>query len=111
MPTSKLVSDSFVENMTWGEGCPPITLTLKKGTRSSSRTYDYPCRKNLIHPWGITHNPCAEGCRGVVIFKDKICRPFNYIDLNGYLKILIRCVLELMGVGGGACCTLIIFDY
>jgi hypothetical protein len=49
---------------------------------------------NLICPQGITYNPCTEGSEGVIILKDLISRTFNYAEQNGYLKILIGCVLE-----------------
>jgi hypothetical protein len=48
--------------------------------------------KNLIYPQGITYNPCPERCGGFVILKHLISRASNYIEQNGYLKILIGCV-------------------
>ena len=56
-----------------GGGIPPITLTLKKGTRTSDfqsneylrSLYDHSFHKNLIFPRSISNNPCAEGCGGV----------------------------------------------
>ena len=34
------------------------------------------------------------------VVKDIISRPFNYTEQNGYLKILIKCVLGIDGRGG-----------
>jgi hypothetical protein len=50
--------------------------------------------QNLICPQGITYNPRPEGCGGggVVTLKDLVSRTFNYVEQNGYLKILIGCV-------------------
>ena len=62
-------------------------------------------------PQGITYNPCPEGCEGAVILKDIISRPFNYVEQNVYLKILIGCVWENGGVRGGVTCPPIPFDY
>ena len=38
---------------------------------------------------------------GALILKDIISRPLNYAEQNGYLKILIRCVLVIYGCCGG----------
>ena len=54
-----------------------------------------------MFPQGITYNPCPEGCGGFVILKDLISRTFNYVEQNGYLKILIGCVWGKGGVRGG----------
>jgi hypothetical protein len=48
-------------------------------------------------PQCINYNPCPVGCEGAVILKDIISGLFNYVEQNGYLKILIGCVL---GKGG-----------
>ena len=53
---------------------------------------------NIICPQGITYNACSEGYgRGGedVILKDIISRPFNYVEQNGYLQILIGCVFGI----------------
>ena len=38
---------------------------------------------------------------GVVIIKDIIYGPFNYVERNDYFKILIECVWGNDGCGGG----------
>ena len=45
----------------------------------------------------------AVGGGGVVIFKYIISRAFNYVEQNGYFRILIGCVLGkgVRGRGGG----------
>ena len=40
-------------------------------------------------------------CGGDVIPKYIISGPFNYVEQNGYLEILIGCVWETVGEGGG----------
>ena len=35
------------------------------------------------------------------VVKNIICRPFNYAEQNGYLDVLITCVLRINGSGGG----------
>ena len=53
-------------------------------------------------PLGISYNLCPEGCGGGgFILKDIISGLFNYVEQNGYLKILIRCVWGKGGLGGG----------
>jgi hypothetical protein len=42
-------------------------------------------------PKDITYEPFHEGYGGrVVILKDVISRPFNYVDKNDQIKMLIR---------------------
>ena len=60
--------------------------------------YDYSFYINLICPQGITYNPCPEGCGGIVILKDIICGSFNYVEQNGYLKILFDVFGEMLGM-------------
>ena len=36
--------------------------------------------------------PCPEGCGAVVILKDVVSGPFNYVEQNGYLKIYLMCL-------------------
>ena len=55
--------------------------------------------KNLICPQGVTYIPCPEGW-GFVILKDIISGSFNYVEQNGYLKILIWSVWGNDGSGG-----------
>jgi hypothetical protein len=43
-------------------------------------------------PQGINYNPRPEGCERVVIREDIISRHLNYLEQNGYLKILTGCV-------------------
>ena len=63
-------------------------------------------------PPGHNLYPFPKGCGGgFVILKDTISRPFNYIEQNGYLKILIGCVWGNGGRGRGVSCPLITFDY
>ena len=63
--------------------------------------YDQSLYKNLIWLQGITYNPCREGYGGIVILKDKVSRPFNYAEQNGYLKIWTLCLLGNDGHGEG----------
>ena len=99
---------------------PLITLYLKEGTR----TFDY--RSNEPPPnfirWpflykpemsqDITYNLWPEGCgRRVVILKDIIFGCFNYVEQNGYLKILIECVWGNGGCGKGVSCPPITFAH
>ena len=41
---------------------------------------------------------------GVVIPKNIITGSFKYAEQNGYFKILIEYILEMMGVGGNHFC-------
>ena len=50
--------------------------------------YDNAIYKNLICPQGIAYN-LYPGSGGFVILKYIISRTFNYVEQNGYLKILI----------------------
>ena len=61
----------------------------------------------------IAYKPRTEGFGegdGALSIKDINFRPFNYSKQNDYLKILSRCVLEIDGRWGRACCTPITFD-
>jgi hypothetical protein len=58
--------------------------------------------KNFICPQVITYKICPGGCGGFAILKDIISGPFNYVEQNGYLKILIECVLGNGGRERGA---------
>ena len=82
---------------------PLITMNLKRAlelliTNPMSllrSSYDHALYTYLTCPQGTTYNPCPEGC-GVVI-SNIVSEPFNYVEQNGYLKILIGCV---WGKGG-----------
>ena len=63
--------------------------------------YDHPFYMNLICLKGITYNPGPKGCGEIVILKDRISGPFNYVEQNGYLKILFGCVWGNGGRGRG----------
>ena len=60
---------------------------------------------------GIIYNPCSEGSGGGVYLKDIISGAFDYVEQNGYLKILIGCVWRNGGHGWGISCLPITFDY
>jgi hypothetical protein len=66
---------------------------------------------NLMCPQGITYNLCTEGSEGVIILKDLISRTFNYVEQNGYFKILNGCVLENGGRERGVSRYPITFNY
>ena len=56
----------------------------------------------LMYPQGVAYNPCCEGPGGgAFILNDIIFEPFIYVEKNGPLKILIRCVSENGGPGRG----------
>jgi hypothetical protein len=67
--------------------------------------------KNLTCRKGKTYNPSPEGCGEIFILKDLISGTFIFVEQNGYLKILIVCVLGKGGRERGASCPLITFDY
>ena len=53
-------------------------------------------------PKGITYNPRPEGYgEGVVILKDITSRPFNYVEHNAHINMLIGNVLGNDGRGEG----------
>ena len=91
-----------------------VLSTVKKGTTitlSIRFTTTLSIKKNLRCPKGITYNPCPEGCRGSFILKDIISGPFNYVEPNVYLKILMGCVWVNGGRGRDVSCLPITFDY
>jgi hypothetical protein len=60
----------------------------------------------------ILDHPCPEGCGGgVVILKNLISKTFNYVEQNGYLKILIKWVWGKGRRERGLSCPPITFDY
>ena len=87
---------------------PLITLNLKKGTRTSDYRSNEPfpkfIRSSFLYipymPPGHNLQPLPRRSWGVFIIKNIISRPFNYVEQNGYFKILIRCVQGNGGQGG-----------
>jgi hypothetical protein len=77
-----------------------ITISISDRMSPFWSFYDDAFYKNLICPQNITYNPSPEGCGvGVVILKDIISRPLNYVQQNDYIKMLIRGFGKMMGVG------------
>jgi hypothetical protein len=67
--------------------------------------------KNLYAPQGITCNPWPEGCGGCVILENIISRIFNYVEQNGYIKLLIGCVWGNSGCERDVSYPSMTFDY
>jgi hypothetical protein len=63
--------------------------------------YDKAFYKSYIYSEGLSYNTSPKGYGGVVILEDIISRPFNYIQQNDYIKMLIWSVWEDDGRGGG----------
>jgi hypothetical protein len=64
-------------------------------------------------PKVITYSHYPEGCEGggVVILKNIISGPFNYIEQNGHIKMLIVNFWGNNEHGGGVIIPPITFDY
>ena len=99
MTMSKLLSDALWKNTRFGGGViqPPITLSLKKSTRTSdNKSWD-------IESCGPEIWYCPESCGagGAAILGDIISGPSNYVEQNSYLKVLLDVFGEIVGAGGG----------
>ena len=66
--------------------------------------------KPYIPPPGHNLLPLSWGLGGVIL-KDIISEPFNYVEQNCYLKILIGCIWENGGRGSGVSCPPITFNF
>jgi hypothetical protein len=123
MAISKLCLNVFGEMVGVRGGLLAIQSlsTIKKGTSRFNfpiqlflfevSTTTLSIKKNLICPQSITYNPCPEGFEWVIILKDLISRTFNYVEQNGYLKIVIECVWINGGRGKGVSSLPITFVY
>jgi hypothetical protein len=98
---------AFQSLSTIKNGTSPFNFLLKE---PFSSFYDKAFKENLIRPRGKTYNPCLEDCGGNVLLKGIISRTFNYVEQNGYLKILIERVRGNGERGRVVSCLPITFD-
>ena len=120
---SKLKSDAFRENtrcVCVDQGIHrPITLNLKKGTRTSDYRSNEPfpkfIRSSFLYipymPPGHNLQPLPRRSWGVFIIKNIISRPFNYVEQNDDLKIWLGWVWGNGGCRRRVSCPPIAFDY
>ena len=74
-------------------------------------SYDKTFYKNLICPKKKTYNLGTKGYKGgILILKDIFSWPFNYVEQNDHIKMLIGNVWEMMGVGRVVTLSPIAFD-
>ena len=99
---------------------PPVTLNLTKYTKTSYYQYNMPLWSLYDHsfyiyficPMALLTTPAMRSVgMEVIILKDIVSEHFNYVEENGYLKILIGCVCWNGGRGRVANCPPIAFDY
>ena len=68
--------------------------------------------KNHICPKGITYNPCPEGYgEEVVILKGIISKPYNHVEQNCHIKMLVGNIWGNDGSWEGVILPLMTFDY
>ena len=119
MANTKFLSHAFQENR-GVRGYPRSDhCESKKDTKTSDhQSSESPPKlirsffpyKSYIPP-GHNLQPLSRGLWVVVIFKDIIFGTFNYVEQNGYLKIFLDVLGEMMGMGGGVSYPPISVDY